>query len=80
MEKDLEKEDLCVSYLSDDFTHILDHHLICCYRLHSEQAPLMNVTWTETSHFLTELLFGNRRKKVFEMQNSNFSCIPKQKK
>lgn len=47
--------DLCISYLSDDFAHILHHHLFCCYRFHSKQAPLVNVTWTETSHFLTEL-------------------------
>lgn len=57
------QENLCISYLSDDVTHILDHQFFSCYRFHSKQAPLMDATWTETSPFLTELLFGDSRRK-----------------
>lgn len=47
---------LCSFYLSDDLTHILNHHLICCYRLHCKQAPLMDVTPTERNPLLSELI------------------------
>lgn len=47
---------LCLSYLSYDLTHILDHHLICCYGLHCKQAPIMDVTPTETNPLLAELI------------------------
>lgn len=50
---------LCLSYLSDDLAHVLNHHLICCYRLHCKQAPLMDVTPAETNPFLSELIQDN---------------------
>lgn len=78
-EEELEKKNLCTSHLSDDFTHILNHHLICCYRLHSEQAPLMNATRTETSHFLAKLLF-RERKGFWNLFKTLFSLFKTKKK
>lgn len=46
---------LCLVYLSDDLSHILYHHLICCYRLHCKQTPLMDVTPAEMNPLLAEL-------------------------
>lgn len=46
---------LCLAYLSDDLSHILYHHLICCYRLHCKQTPLVDVTPAETNPLLAEL-------------------------
>ena len=46
---------LCLSYLSDNLAHILNHHLICCYGLHGKQTPLMDVTPAETNPLLSEL-------------------------
>lgn len=46
---------LCLAYLSDDLSHILYHHLICCYRLHCKQTPLVDVTPAEANPLLAEL-------------------------
>lgn len=47
---------ISLAYLSDDLADILNHHLICCYRLHCKQAPLMDVTPAETNPLLSELI------------------------
>lgn len=43
------------AYLSDDLSHILYHHLICCYGLHRKQAPVVDVTSAEADFLLAEL-------------------------
>lgn len=58
-----------VSNLSDDLAHILNHHLVCCYRLHGKQSPLVDVTPAETNPLLSKLIWENnhahkKRKKI----------------
>lgn len=76
------------AHLSDDLTHILHHHLVCCYRLHSEQAPLVNATRTETGHFLAKLVFRDSGRSnrllllilfVIGIPNDTFSCNTEEK-
>lgn len=48
-----------LAHLSDDLSHVLYHHLICCYGLHCKQTPVVDVTAAKADLLLAELQQGD---------------------